>query len=83
MDARKSAIFAFEFLKPILQTITHLIQYTVLEIQFWSVKCMTVTVKKKFKHFHSCHQAMQVIAIIGLGSKLYEKKPLQSTFKRI
>ena len=37
MDARKSAIFAFKFVKPILQTITRLIEYTVLEIQFWSV----------------------------------------------
>ena len=34
MDARKSAIFAFQFVKPALKTITHLIQYTVLEIQF-------------------------------------------------
>ena len=30
MNARKSAIFAFQFVKPILQTITQLIQYTVL-----------------------------------------------------
>ena len=34
MDARKSAIFAFQFVKPILQTIAHLIQYTVLGIKF-------------------------------------------------
>ena len=39
MDARKSAIFVFQFAKPVLQTITHLLQITVLEIQFWSVKC--------------------------------------------
>ena len=45
MDARKSAIFAFQFAKQILQTITHSIQYTVLAIQFWSVKCATVTVQ--------------------------------------
>ena len=44
MDARKSAIFASPFVKLILQTIAHLIQYTVLEIQFWSVKSTTVTV---------------------------------------
>ena len=44
MDARKSAIFAFQFAKPILQTITYLIQYTVLEIQIWSVKLTTATV---------------------------------------
>ena len=30
MDARKSAIFVFQFVKPILQTITQLLQYTVL-----------------------------------------------------
>ena len=34
MDARKSVTFAFQFVKPILQVITQLIQYTVLEIQF-------------------------------------------------
>ena len=45
MDARKSAIFVFQFVKPVLLTITHLIQYTVLEIQFWSAKCLTVTVR--------------------------------------
>ena len=57
MDACKSAIFAFQFVKPrileslvslvkpILQTITHLIQYTVLEIRFWSVKCTTITIR--------------------------------------
>ena len=28
-----------------LQTITHLIKYMVLEIQFWSVKCTTATVR--------------------------------------
>ena len=57
MDACKSAIFAFQFVKPrileslaslvkpILQTITHLTQYTVLEIRFWSVKCTTLTAR--------------------------------------
>ena len=30
--------------KNILQTIAHLTQYTLLEIQFWSVKHATVTV---------------------------------------
>ena len=45
MDVRKSKTFAFQFVKPILQTITQLIQHTVLEIQFWSVKCTTVTVR--------------------------------------
>ena len=28
-----------------LQSITHLIQYTVLDIQFWSIKCTTATVR--------------------------------------
>ena len=32
MVACKSAIFAFQFVKPILQTITRLIQYAILEI---------------------------------------------------
>ena len=45
MDARKSSIFPFQFVKQILQSITHLIQYTVLDIQFWPVKCTTVTVR--------------------------------------
>ena len=58
MDARKQAIFAFQFVEPILQTITHLIQYTVLEIRFWSVKCTTVTLRKNFEHYIPSHQAM-------------------------
>ena len=68
MDARKSAILAFQFVKPILQTITHLIQYTVLEIQFWSIKCMTVTVRyaKILSISILSHQATQAIAIIRL-----------------
>ena len=45
MDARKNVIFAYQFVKPILQTIRHLMQYTVLEIQFWSVKCTPATVR--------------------------------------
>ena len=44
MDARKSAIFAFQLVKRILQTVTHLMQYKVLEIQCWSVKCTATTV---------------------------------------
>ena len=46
MNARKSTILAFQFVKPILQTITYLIQYTVLENQFWSVKCTAVEYEK-------------------------------------
>ena len=45
MDARKSPAFAFQFVKPILQTIKHLVQYTVLEIWFWSVQHTTLTVR--------------------------------------
>ena len=45
MDARVSRIFAFQLVKPILQTITRLIQQTVLGTQFWSVKCTTATVQ--------------------------------------
>ena len=81
MDARKSAIFAFQFVKPILQTITHLMQYTVIEIQFWSVKCTTVTVRyvKISSISIPSHQVMQAIAMV----RLYERKPLQNIFKRI
>ena len=83
MDARKSAIFAFQFVKTILQSITHLIQYTVLEIQFWSVKSATVTVRyaKISNTFHSFPSSD------GSGCngyhRLYENKLLQNTFKRI
>ena len=83
MDACKSAIFAFHFVTSILQTITHQIQYTVLETRFWSVKCTTVTVRYAkilsiFIPSHR-HQAMQAIAMI----RLYVNKPLQNVFKRI
>ena len=69
MGARKNAIFAFQFVKPILQTITHLIQYMVLEIQFWSVKRTTVAVRypKISSISIPCHQAMQAIAVIRLA----------------
>ena len=72
MDARKKAIFAFQFVKPILQTITHLVQYTVLEIRFCSVKCTTVTVTSKISSISiPSQQAMQATAMV------YENKPLQ------
>ena len=63
MDTSKSVIFALEFVKPILHTITHLIQYTVLEIQFWSVKCTAFTVRyaKVLSICITSHQAMQTI----------------------
>ena len=44
MDARKSAIFAFQLVKSTLKSITHLIQASVLGIQFWSVKYAAATV---------------------------------------
>ena len=43
MEARKNAIFVFQFVKPFLHTITCQMQYKVLEIQFWSVKRTTIT----------------------------------------
>ena len=79
MDAHKSAIFAFQFVKPILQKITHLIRYTVLEIQFWSVKCTTVWYAKISSIFIPSHQAMQTITM----NRLDENKPLQNDVKRI
>ena len=81
MGARKSATFAFQFVKPILQIIIHLIQYTVLEIQFRFVKCTTVTVRyvKMSNISILSHQTMQVIAMV----RLYQNKPLQNAFKSI
>ena len=71
MDARKSAIFGFQFVKPILQTMTNLIQYMIFEIQFWSVQCTTVTAQyapKISSVSNPCHQAMQAVAIIILAN---------------
>ena len=68
MDARKSAIFAFQFVKPILQTITHLIQYTILEIRFLSIRCTTVIVG--YAEISSIsipsHRMKQAIAVINM-----------------
>ena len=79
----KVRIFAFQFVKPILQTILHLIQYTVLEIHLWSVKCCLTTVTVGYAKISSIsipsYQAVQVIRMVGLD----ENKPLQNTFKRI
>ena len=68
---------------PVLQIITHLIQYTVLETRFWPVKYTTATVQyteisSTFIPFRQ-HQVMQAIAMI----RLYGNKPLQNAFKRI
>ena len=66
----------------LLLTITHLIQYTVSEIQFWSVKYSTVTVgypKISSKMSFVPIQATQTITMVRLD----ENKPLQNAFKRI
>ena len=81
MVARKSAIFAFQLVKLTLKNIAHLIQYTGLEIQFWSVKCTIATVRyaKISSISIPSHQVMQAITIIRLA---IWKKPLQNAFKR-
>ena len=81
MDVHKSANFVFQFVKPILHTITYLIQYTALVIQLWSVKYTTNTLR--YAEISSIsilsHEAMQAIAIV----RLYENKLFQIAFKRI
>ena len=79
----KVRIFAFQFAKSILQTIVYLIQYMVLEIHFWSVKCCLTTVTVGYAKILTIsipsYQAVQVVRMVGLD----ENKPLQNTFKRI
>ena len=77
--SKKSSADLSEFEKYV---VSNCIQYTVLEIQFWSVKCTTVTVRyaKISKISFPCHhQAMLAIATIRLDIN----KPLQNAFKRI
>ena len=81
MDLRKSAIFEFQLVKPILQTFTHLIQKTILGIQFWSVKCMTATVR--YANISSISTAFLIKRKAIAMDRLYQNKPLQNTFKRI
>ena len=83
MDARKSVICGFQFVKLILKTITYLIQYMVLEIQLWSVKCTTITVRYAkiskaflFLPIKRCKRLQRL-------AKLYENKPLQNVYKRV
>ena len=76
MGASEKAIFAFQFLKPVLKAITHLIHPTVLEIQFWSVKCTTVTAQEISI---TSNQVMHAITRV----RPYENKPLQNAFKHI
>ena len=70
MEAHKNAIFAFQFVRPILQTIPQLIQYTVLEIQFSFVKCclstVTVGYAKILSIFIPAYESMQAITMVGL-----------------
>ena len=85
MDARKKcdfcvSVFKTNFTDHHTPDTIHSFRDSVLVCKMHECYC---TICKNFKHFHPCHQAMQAIAIIGLGSKLYEKKPLQSTFKCI
>ena len=90
MDAGKSEIFAFQLVKSLLQTITQLIQKTVLGIQFWSVKCMTATVRyaKISRIFIPSHQAFSSSnasgkAIATVRLYVYENEPLQNAFNRL
>ena len=94
MDSRKCAIFAFQLVKPILQTITHLIQsyrdydtmngfsHSVLVCKMHGFYC---TIRKNLEYFHFSSGFLnkqckrQAIAMV----RLYENKPLQNTFKRI
>ena len=81
MDLRKSAIFEFQLVKPILQTFTHLIQKTILGIRFWSLKCTTATVRYAKNSSISTGLLIKRQAIAM--DRLYQNKPLQNTFKRI
>ena len=69
MDARKSAIFAFQFVKAILQTImefyNHGLWHTVLEIQFWSVKYTTAWYIEVSSISIPSHRTMQAITMNG------------------
>ena len=79
MDARKSAIFTFQFVKPILQTIPYLIQYTILEDQFWFVKCTPLGYAKISSISIPSYQAMKAFTI----GRLDENRQLHNAFKRI
>ena len=64
VDAYKSVPFMFQFVKPILHTITHLIQYTVLKIRFWSVECTIGTIAEISSIFTPSYQVMQAIVMV-------------------
>ena len=87
MDARKSEIFSFQFVKPILQTINtpkkiqclSISTPMVLEIWSWSVKRSTFTARysKNFEYFHSFPSSgMQAIAVVRPYEKNHFKMPL-------
>ena len=60
--------FAFQFVKQILQTTAHLIQYTVLELRFYPVKGTTITVRYgeiSSISIHS-HQVKQAIPVVNM-----------------
>ena len=59
-----------------------LAQYAVLEIQFWSLKCRTVTVGYANISSNIPFLPIQVMQAITMG-RLDENKPLQNAFKRI
>ena len=68
--------------KNILKTITQLIQYSVLEIQFKSVKCTTVTVGYVNILSNISFLPIQATQAITVD-RLNENKPLPNAFKRI
>ena len=79
MDARKNAVFVFQIVNSILQTMTHLIQYTVFENHFWSVKCTTVEYAKISRISIPSNQATQAITM----GRLDENTPLLNACKTI
>ena len=80
MDARKKAIFAFQLVKPILQTITHVIQLTVLGItvRYTKISSISIPSHPAFSSSNASGRRLQ-----WLDSGLYENKPIQNAFKRI
>ena len=85
MAACKSTTFAFQYVKPFLRTITHLMQYTVLEIQFWSVKLCLTTVTVAYTKISSIsipsHQVMQATTYNNGIGRPDENKSLQNEYR--
>ena len=85
MDARKSAIFVFQFIKPTLQTIMQLIRSwnTIHSFRDSVLVCKMhgCMIRKIFKRYGisiPTYQAMQVFAM----NRLDENKPLQNAFNK-